>query len=54
MEQYLAKWNKLHGWGAHSLNQYMIKFCANAAADPLTLIFQNSVAAGTFSTFAIE
>lgn len=32
----------------------MIKFCANAAADPFTLIFQNSVAAGTFSTFAIE
>ena len=32
----------------------MIKLCANAAADPLTLIFQNSIAAGTFSTFAIE
>ena len=28
----------------------MIKLCINSVADPLTLIFQNSMAAGTFAT----
>ena len=28
----------------------MIKLCTNSVAPPLTLIFQNSMAAGTFAT----
>ena len=28
----------------------MIKLCTNSVAHPLTLIFQNSMAAGTFAT----
>ena len=40
--------NKAHGHDKISLR--MIKLCTNSVADPLTLIFQNSLVAGTFAT----
>ena len=40
--------NKVHGHGNMSVR--MIKLCTNSVAHPLTLTFQNSVAAGTFDT----
>ena len=38
--------NKAHGHDNISVR--MIKLCINSVAHPLTLIFQNSMAAGTF------
>ena len=40
--------NKAHGHDNISVR--MIKLCNNSVAHPLTLIFQNSMAAGTFAT----
>ena len=40
--------NKAHGHDNISVR--MIKLCINSVAHPLTLIFQNSMAAGTFPT----
>ena len=40
--------NKAHGHDNISVK--MIKLCTNSVAHPLTLIFQNSMAAGTFAT----
>ena len=40
--------NKAHGHDNISVR--MIKLCTNSVAHPLTLIFQNSMAAGTFAT----
>ena len=40
--------NEAHGHDNISVR--MIKLCTNSVAHPLSLIFQNSVAAGTFAT----
>ena len=40
--------NKAHGHDNISVK--MIKLCTNSVAHPLTLIFRNSMAAGTFAT----
>ena len=40
--------NKAHG--QDNISVRMINLCTNSAAHPLTLIFQNSMAAGTFAT----
>ena len=40
--------NKVHGHDNISVR--MTKFCANAVVHSLTLIFQNTLAAGTFTT----
>ena len=40
--------NKAHG--RDNLSVRMIKLCTNSVAHPLTLIIQNSMAAGTFAT----
>ena len=40
--------NKAHGHDNISVR--MIKLCTNFVAHPLTLIFQNSMAASTFDT----
>ena len=39
---------KAHGHGKISVR--MIKFCTNSVTHPLTLIFQNCIAAGIFAT----
>ena len=39
---------KPHGHGKISVR--MIKFCTNSVTHPLTLIFQNYIAAGIFAT----
>ena len=40
--------NKAHG--QDNISVRMINLCTNSVAHPLTLIFQNSMAAGTFAT----
>ena len=40
--------NKVHGHDNISVR--IIKICTNSVSHPLTLIFQNSMAAGTFAT----
>ena len=37
-------------YGRDNISVRMIKLCTNSVAHPLTLIFQNSMAAGTFAT----